>query len=217
MKKYLSRKWVKNFIIMLVSVTVMGFCVSLLKLTSFGADPCSSMNYGVAGKLGMTFGNYQILFNGVLLILVVIFDRRLIGAGTIGNMVVVGYSADFFSWIWRDVCGLAGHLDLGLRVGILIPTLVVFVAAAACYMNSGCGMAPYDALPYLISAGLEKHFKNRSFFQPARFCLDLTALALGIATGGEAGLITVLMVLSLAPAVAHMGELFEKHGIVSRA
>ncbi|MCH5268200.1 MAG: hypothetical protein J1E62_07635 [Lachnospiraceae bacterium] len=209
-----TKKWIKNFILMLVSVTTMGFGVSLLKLTHFGTDPCSSMNYGVAGKIGMSFGTYQLLLNLVLLIFVILFNWRLIGTGTIGNMVVVGYAADFFTKIWNDVCHIPADLSMGARIAILIPTLFIFVIAAACYMNSGCGMAPYDAIPFIICSFLEKKFK-KDLFKPVRFCLDLAAMLIGWFTGGETGLITVLMVITLAPTVAYVGEFFEKHGIVS--
>lgn len=210
-----SKKWFQNFFLMLISVTVMGFSVSLLKLTHFGTDPCSSMNYGVAGKIGLSFGTYQLLLNLVLLIFVIIFNWRLIGTGTIGNMVVVGYAADFFTNIWLNVCHIPTDLSLGARLTILIPTLIVFVLAAACYMNSGCGMAPYDAIPFIICSGLEKRTK-KDLFKPVRFCLDLTAMLIGLFTGGETGLITVLMVILLAPTVAYVGEFFQKHGIISK-
>ena len=209
-----TKKWFKNFFLMLISVTTMGFGVSLLKLTHFGTDPCSAMNYGVANKIGLSFGTYQLLLNLVLLIFVILFNWRLIGTGTIGNMVVVGYSADFFTKIWLDVCHIPTELSLGVRIVILIPTLIIFVIAAACYMNSGCGMAPYDAIPFIICSGIEKRGK-KDWFKPVRFCLDLTAMLIGWFTGGETGLITVLMVITLAPTVAYVGEFFNKHGIVS--
>ena len=81
---------------MIIAVIVMGMCVSLLVMCDMGTDPCSAMNYGISHKLGMSFGNYQLLSNFVLLILVIIFEKKLIGTGTFGNMILVGYSADFF-------------------------------------------------------------------------------------------------------------------------
>ena len=45
-----------------------------------------------------------------------VFDRSLIGTGTIGNMVLVGYTADFCSHIWRDICHIPVSLPLGIRI-----------------------------------------------------------------------------------------------------
>ena len=40
-------------------------------------------------------------------------------------------------------------------------------------------------------------------------------MVIGIITKGEAGLITALMVISLGPSVAFVGNLFKKHGFLS--
>lgn len=209
----ITKQWTKSFCFMLLSVILMGFSVSLLVLTRMGTDPCSSMNYGVARTLGLSFGNYQLLFNLALLIFVLITDRTLIGTGTIGNMVVVGYTADFFSWIWSNVCHIPTDLPFAVRIGILLPTLLVFVAAAASYMNSGHGMAPYDAVPFILSNKLEKYTKRTGLFKPVRFTIDLLAMVIGYFTGGEVGLMTILMVLLLAPTVEYTGKLFQKWGL----
>lgn len=203
----LDKHWWKTFALMLISVIMMGLGVSLLVLTEMGTDPCSAMNYGIARTLGLSFGNYQLLFNTILLILVILLDWRLIGTGTIGNMVVVGYSADFFGWVWTNVCHVPAHLPLAARIGILVPALLLFVVAAACYMHSGHGMAPYDAVPLPLPKNTAK--TGRNCFKPVRLSIDLIATILGFLTGGEVGVMTVLMVLLLAPIVEFVGKLFE--------
>lgn len=209
----ISKLWIKTFILMLFSVIMMGLGVSLLVLTQMGTDPCSAMNYGISGTIGLSFGTYQLMFNLVLLIFVIIFNRRMIGTGTIGNMVVVGYAADFFSWIWMDICHIPEHLPFPIRLIILIPALVIFVTAAACYMNSGHGMAPYDAIPFIVSSKLEQSTGRKNLFKAIRLSLDLLATVIGYFTGGEVGLMTVLMVILLAPVVEFTGKQFEKIGI----
>lgn len=204
----LDKHWWKTFALMLISVIMMGLGVSLLVLTEMGTDPCSAMNYGIARTLGLSFGNYQLLFNTVLLILVILLDWRLIGTGTIGNMVVVGYSADFFGWVWTNVCHVPAHLPLAARIGILVPALLLFVVAAACYMHSGHGMAPYDAVPFAVTEKIRQK-TGRNCFKPVRLSIDLIATILGFLTGGEVGVMTVLMVLLLAPIVEFVGKLFE--------
>ena len=146
-----TKEWTKSFFMMIIAVILMGMCVAMLVLSDMGTDPYSAMNYGISARLGMTFGNYQLISNLVLLVLVVIFERKLIGTGTLGNMILVGYSADFFSWVFKDIFHVPSHLSLGMRVGFLIPGLIIFVVAAAVYMQSGHGTAPYDAVSFLIS------------------------------------------------------------------
>lgn len=209
MKYKITKAWAKSFFVMIAAVIVMGMGVSLLAMCDMGTDPCSAMNYGISSKLGMSFGNYQLLFNAVLLLFVVIFERKLIGTGTFGNMILVGYAADFFTWVWKNVCHVPQHLDLGVRMCILIPSLILFVLAAAVYMQIGHGMAPYDALPFLVSHAIEKH-TGKDVFRLVRMLCDLTAAGIGFLTGGEVGVMTVLMVVLLGPTVNLVGSLLEK-------
>ncbi|MDD7403001.1 MAG: hypothetical protein SO170_10770 [Butyribacter sp.] len=210
MKQHLSKQWIQSFFIMLIAVLLMGFSLSLLVLTHFGTDPCSAMNYGISKLIGISFGNYQVIFNLVLLIAVILFHRSSIGFGTLGNMFLVGYTADFFAYIWHNVCQIPQELPFGVRVGILIPALLLFVFAAACYMQSGQGMAPYDAIPFIIDEKIMEKTKGSSHFKPIRLSIDLLASLVGFFTGGEFGAITVLMVLTLAPTVQFVGTIFQK-------
>ena len=200
----------KNFLIMLIAVIMMGFSLSLLVMTNFGTDPCSAMNYGISGKLGLSFGTYQFLMNLVLLIFVLFFYRTSLGWGTIGNMVLVGYTTDFFTYVWHDVCHIPYELTMNARIAILVPALLLFVFAAAFYMQSGQGVAPYDAIPFIIDDVIQKRNGGKSHFRPVRFCQDLLCTLIGVITGGTYGILTFLMVILLAPTVQFVGDLLHK-------
>lgn len=204
-----SSDWIKSFLIMLCAVTVMGMCVSLLVMCNMGTDPYSAMNYGISHMLGMSFGNYQLLSNLVLLLVVIIFDRKLIGTGTLGNMILVGYAADFFTWIWKNVCHVPEQLSLSIRIIILIPALILFIFAAAIYMQSGHGTAPYDAVSFLITNKIAK-VTGRNRFRIIRIVYDLLATCIAIETGGEVGIITILMVILLGPTVGFVGDFIKR-------
>lgn len=204
-----SSDWIKSFLIMLCAVTVMGMCVSLLVMCNMGTDPYSAMNYGISHMLGMSFGNYQLLSNLVLLLVVIIFDRKLIGTGTLGNMILVGYDADFFTWIWKSVCHVPEQLSLSTRIIILIPALILFIFAAAIYMQSGHGTAPYDAVSFLITNKITK-VTGRNMFRIIRIAYDLLATCIAIETGGEVGIITILMVILLGPTVGFVGDFIKR-------
>lgn len=206
LKCNITKNWILRLLIMLIAVIMMGFSLSLLVMTKFGTDPCSSMNYGISGLLHLSFGNYQVIFNVVLLVLMILFYRSVIGFGTLGNMILVGYSSDFFTYIWHHVCHIPQNLSFEVRVVLLLPALALFVLTAACYMNSGHGMAPYDALPFIIDETIMKKTGGKSHFQVIRYTQDFLCSLIGFLTGGEFGAITVLMVLTLAPAVQKVGE-----------
>ena len=210
MKTHFSKEWRKTLLIMLTAVFAMGFSLSLLVLTHFGIDPCSCMNYGISRLTGISFGTCQVLLNLALLLFVLLFYRSSIGLGTLANMVLIGYTADFFTWIWRSLLHIPEQLSLTARVMILIPGILIFVISAAFYMNSGHGVAPYDAIPFIMDEAAMKKNGGKSHFKLFRFGQDLTCSCIGILTGGEYGVITFLMVILLAPTVQIVGKLFQK-------
>ena len=85
---------------MLIGILLIGMCVASYRISGFGVDAFSCMNLGISGFLKMSFGNWQLIMNAVLLIIVWFTVRNCIGPGTIVNMVLVGYTADFLCWLF---------------------------------------------------------------------------------------------------------------------
>ena len=215
MKKYFTKEILKRNLVMLFAVCMMGGCVQFLNLTNLGPDPCSALNYGVSDKLGMSFGNYQFLFNVLLFLIVVVQDRTLFGTGSLGNMILVGYAADFTGWVLRATGAMKHleHMSPGMAAGIMIPTLAVFLVVAALYMNCGLGTAPYDAIPYLVHKKLEKATKKTIPFRFIRMAFDGIVTLAAFIIGGGIGIVTVLMIFLLGPAVDLVSGLVQKSGL----
>ena len=215
MKKYLTKEMRKRILLMLVGVFFMGVGVQFLNRTNLGPDPFSAMNYGFAAMAGISFGTFQMLFNAALFILVLFIDRKQFGLGTIGNMVIVGYSADFTGWVVNKLGFMpaAENMSIGLKIGIMIPTLTLFLFAAALYMNCGLGTSPYDALPVLLHRGIEKAAKKQIPYRFVRMLYDGIATVVALLVGGTVGVVTVLMVFTLGPCVDYVSRLVKKSGI----
>lgn len=207
-----DRAWWNSFFLMVAGVVVMGIGVSLLNVTDFGTDPFSAMNYGISAKIGCSLGTYQMFFNLALLIVVLFIDRKMIGTGTLGNMVLVGYSADFCTFLLYDVLHMPQQLSVPVRIAVLIPALLIFVAAAACYMQSGHGTSPYDAIPFIINNKIEEKTHRKGTYKVVRFCYDGFFTVISILVGGEWGITTILMVALLGPAVEFAGSLLHGKG-----
>ena len=213
MRQYFTREMIKRSIVVVLSVILMGVGVQFLNRTSLGPDPFSAMNYGVSALLGISLGTYQMIFNGTLFILLFISSRKLFGFGTIANMVLVGYSADFTGWL-LDNAGILmpENMTTATRFLVLIPALIEFVFAAAMYINCGVGTSPYDALPQLLHQKVQKLLKKEFPFKVTRMLYDGTATVIAFLVGGSAGIVTVLMVFTLGPAIDFVAGLVKKTG-----
>ena len=76
----------KRMAIMIMSILLMGFSVSIFSYSGMGVDPFTAFNMSVSAKLGISFGFYQMCVNGIILIFVAIMAKKLISVGTVVNM-----------------------------------------------------------------------------------------------------------------------------------
>lgn len=185
---------------MLIAVIIMGVALSLLIVADMGTDPFSTMNRGLAMVLPISFGTCQLITNVILIILMLLFQRKQIGIGTVANMTLVAYIADYLVGVWRGIPAIGKVPGLEIRIVMLIVGLVFFVLTAAVYMTADLGTAPYDALSFLLTDKLPFSFRW------IRMAVDTCAVCIGWACGNKPGIMTVLMVLSLGPVVAWFAE-----------
>ena len=203
----------KKIIICFIAVFGMGFTLSFLILCDMGTDPCTFMNRAVAAKVGLSFGTYQLIVNIAMLCLVFIFKRRLIGFGTIFNMVLIGYYADFFCWVWRKTIPASAFTEPVSRWAIFIVALILFLISVAVYINQDMGVSPYDGLPIIITEKL-KADKSGPKKTILRIAWDGLALVIGSIAGGTPYIGHILMVIFLGPAITIVGKLIinREHG-----
>lgn len=192
-------------VIVIMATIIMGFALSWLLLVDFGTDPCTAMNHAISGKLGISLGNWQALLNCIMLVFVLLFGGKNLGIGTIANMFLVGYSVDFFSWIWSRVLPAGLFENMNVRILVLFPALAVFVVAAALYMAIDMGTAPYDAIPFIVS----EHCKKVPF-RLIRMAYDFFIIAIACIFGSSVQIVTILMAISLGPLVAWVSKFGRK-------
>ena len=111
--------------VMTVGVLFMGFAVAALVQADLGTDPFTTACLAFAARMGWLLGSAELLVNAVMFCLVLWQDPHRIGLGTLANMVLVGYTADFFGWVFR-LCGI----------------------------TAPAGGAPYDAMSFVLATTL---------------------------------------------------------------
>lgn len=164
----------KRMGMMLVGILLIGMCVAAYRISGFGVDAFSCMNLGISGFLGMSFGNWQLIINAVLLIGVWFTKRDCIGPGTVVNMVGVGYTADFFCWLCLEQAGV--DVTMPLRILFLLAGTLFAALGCAFYMTADLGISPYDSVPLIIT----KYAEGKITFRLARVVSDVAVIAIGI-------------------------------------
>lgn len=185
--------------VMAVGVLFMGFAVAALVLADLGTDPFTTACLAFAARMGWLLGSAELLVNAVMFCLVLWQEPRRIGLGTLANMVLVGYTADFFGWVFRRLSIIAPTAGVP-RFVFMLGALAVFVAAAALYMTADLGTAPYDAMAFVLAGKLP-----RLPFRAVRMAWDAVWVVLTLLLGGSVGPVTIGIMLLMGPAVDAVG------------
>jgi uncharacterized membrane protein YczE len=212
-KQFIVPNFGKRLDVLLPAVILMGVGVSILVELGWGTDPASFMNLNIAYALGWGLGNTEVLVYGLMLVFTFIFGAQMIGFGTLANMILIGYVVDLCRWIWSNI-GFAQLLTegpLALRIAIFALTLLFFVIVASIYINAQMGVAPYDAIPNILSGWMPK-----VPFSIVRIVFDLSAVVIGVIagllSGGIQGSIigSILMSFLLGPVITLVGKPLKK-------
>lgn len=201
----------ENIKVCFAAVFAMGFFVSFLVMCNLGTDPCTFMNRSISSRIGLSFGNWQLLLNCLLFIIVFIKAKDLIGFGTIFNMVLVGYYVDFFTYLWGKIIPSFVWTNPVSKWLIYLITLFCFIVSAAVYINSDTGVAPYDALPIIIT-NIAEEKTGKSLKVAVRMCWDASAIIIGMLFGAVPVIGVILMTAFLGPVIGIVGRIMKNEG-----
>ena len=209
-KQFIVPNFWKRLAFMLPAVILMGVFVSILLEVGWGTDPASFMNTNIAAALGWKLGPEEVVVYGAMFVFTFFFGAQMIGFGTLANMILIGFIVDFCKWLWQ-LNGFHTFVSEGsfaVKLTVFIIALILFVIVAAIYMNAQMGVAPYDAIPAIISGWLPK-----VPYYVIRIPFDLAAAGIGILVGklSSAGVQgsfvgSVAMSLLLGPVVTLVGK-----------
>ncbi|MCC8073742.1 MAG: DUF6198 family protein [Clostridiales bacterium] len=174
---FAQHNMVKRITLSFISIIIMGFGIALFSVSGFGVDPFTSMNMNIASTLGIGFGTYQLIVNGLILLFVIIVAHRgLVGVGTVFNMVGSGYSCEFFQSLIQPM--VENNDTLALRVPLLLAGIITLCFACSLFFTANVGVGPYDALGFMLSG--KSHLEHKW----ARVLTDITVIVIGLVVSG---------------------------------
>ena len=187
----------RRMTVLMITVVVMGFCVSVFQQIGFGTDPCATMTKGVSLCTGLNYGISMFLVSFAMFAVILLLRHyTTIGPGTIIVMFLLGYVVDFFNWIFNSFCPLGGY-GLLVKSCIFVATMLLFLITVAFYTVVDMGTAPYDALPIVLA---DKQKKIPYAF--IRMAQDIFCTVVGFLMGGPVGIVTIIVCFFMGPVVA---------------
>ena len=195
----------KRLTVVVIALFFLGLGIQCLVAANAGVEAASVWNYGLSNALGISFGTAQIITNSFLFITAVCFDRSRVGLGTIVGLIIVGYAADFFGFVFKMLCPGIYSVTGVARVLLLMAGILIVCFCAATYMICGLGVSPLDMWPFIISKWLPK-----VSFKIIRYIYDAMFIIGGVLLGEKIGVVTIGTLFLMGPTIVFMGKQIKK-------
>lgn len=201
---FTDRLNIRTAIAVLLGNVILGTGVALLKFSTMGNDPYTAFTLTMSSGLGMGLGNFQLLLNLCLFIILLIFGRKYLGFGMIVNMCLLGYIVQFAHYCLTRLFGTLEGGSFILRLLVMLLALVIASFGLAMYQTADLGVDPYDFLALGMTDALPTpYFVNRVITDGTCVILILIAAVTHFVPWSECnlGLGTVLCAFGLGPII----------------
>ncbi|MHA8110588.1 YczE/YyaS/YitT family protein [Lactobacillaceae bacterium Melli_B4] len=186
-----------------VGILILSIGAAFLKQSGLGLDPFTAMNIGFSSLTHIPLGTFQLAMNGILFIVVLIFDRKQIGIGTIMNMVLVGYEIEFFVSMYSQFFPSAVGNPFVMIVDV-VAGIILFTMGTSMYISPSLGAAPYDAIAPIILK-----YTNLKY-QLVRSIQDITIMVIAFFATGPVGMLTIIVAFFAGPLISYWNEHFSQ-------
>ncbi len=167
-----------------LAITAVGIVLTVQ--ANIGTEPWSVLHQGISQVAHISFGNASVVVGMIAIVLSLLLGEQ-IGIGTLANILLTGKMLDGIlatRLIPRQHSFWPGLVML--LAGLELITLGTWL-----YMSSQLGSGPRDAL----NVGLARLTRRTTGF--CRSCMELLAIGIGWATGGQFGVGTVISAVGI--------------------
>ena len=168
-----------------LGLVFLGGGIALTVRARLGVSPWDVLHQGLATRLGLSFGLVVVLLGLVILLLWIPMRQRL-GLGTIVNTLTVGLITD------AVLARVSPQHAIGAQWAMLIGGVVAIALGVGLYIGAGLGPGPRDGLMTGIAA------RGMPIWL-VRTGLELGALVVGWALGGDVGIGTLVFGVGIGP------------------
>lgn len=184
----------RRFLMTCIGVLTTSCCVGMMKYAAFGLDPFMVMTNGLWLNTSMSFGSLYTLVNSLLLIIILLTDRKKIGLGTLINVLLAGYVVDYTYTFIASIVSIQG---LMVRLLFFTVGIVLLCLGSSLYYTAEMGVSTYDAIALILSDRGIAHFKY------CRIGTDIVCTGTGFLLGQSVGIGTIVTACFMGPVVAY--------------
>ncbi|TLQ48969.1 hypothetical protein FEZ33_02740 [Ruoffia tabacinasalis] len=196
-----GKEFIWKALMSLIGISLISFGAALSQTMNMGLDPFTAINTGASELLGFTLGNYQLFVNAAILAIILFFDRKIIGWGTIFNLVLVGYMIEFFISMLESFIDPTQFAFI-VQLLITVVAILIFTFGVALYMDADLGVSPYDAIAPVITDRVSASYKT------VRMIQDIIVVITAWILGGPVGVSTFITGFLAGPLIDFFSNRF---------
>lgn len=187
----------KRLIMCVAGVFLSGVAAGTFGFTAFGMDPFQVFAHGLWGLTPLSFGTFYVILNAVLLAFMAVFNRRMIGLGTLINLFLLGYVVEYTDLLLGRIFPAP---TVFLRAVLMLLALILASFAASLYFVADMGVSAYDWIALTLSE------RKKWAFRGVRITTDLICVVVGGLLGATVGIGTVLTAFCTGPVIQFFND-----------
>lgn len=187
----------KRLVMCVAGVFLSGVAAGMFGFTAFGMDPFQVFAHGLWTLAPISYWTFYVILNGILLVFMVIFNRRMIGLGTIINLFLLGYVVEYTGVLLGRMFPAP---SVAFRAFLMIPALILAAFAASLYFVADMGVSAYDWIALTLSE------RKGWAFRVVRICTDFICVLVGGLLGAAVGVGTVLTAFCTGPIIQFFND-----------
>lgn len=176
----------RRLVQLVVGLALFGVSMAMMVQAGLGVMPWDVLHQGLANYLPLSFGQIVIAV-GALVLLLWIPLKQWPGLGTILNVLIIGWFADW------GITAISEPATLWGAAALMLAGLVLNGLAGALYIGVHLGTGPRDGI------GIALHRLTGRSVRLMRTLVEIVVVILGWLLGGVVGVGTVLYALGVGP------------------
>ena len=179
-----GKQYLRKILVLMPAVPVLAFGIALCVYSGLGSDTTTSCQQGISRLVGLEVGTVNQIYNCVILLAFLLFNRKMVGVGS----VIVGFGLGPLMNLFLKLLGqmLPIHNGLTLNVTLSLSGIVLTCMALSWYMQAGVGVQPIDMVVISISKLIGRSYGTATYLYSG------TMLICTIIFGGDIGVSTIL-------------------------
>lgn len=190
---------IKKFIFVILIVNILGCGISLILQSSLGSDAITLLNEGIHIKLGISYTIAGLIYNGTLLLIALLLNKKSLGLGSCVYVLVAGIFIDLYIYLLLDFN--ISSLGIIIRIMSFIIGHILMCSGFAMLIKFDIGMSPLDAILIYIEGKFKYPYKV------LKTIADVIFLILGVYLGGNLGFGTIFSILCTGTTISIVSKM----------